>query len=323
MQIVRAEMLKNRRVILRLDLDVKIENGLVVDDFRLKQAIPTIKLCLENAQSIRVIGHIGRPAGKVVGSLSVQPIIKWFQQHHLQSDNLIIEENLRFNSQEEQCDLAFAKQLARNTDLYINEAFAAHHPAASTTVLPTLLPHAAGLRFAKEVEVLTNVRKNPKRPFVAIIGGIKLEDKLPAVLQLSKIAEAVLVGGLLAQNIKDQKVEIPMNVMLGKLADNGLDMADETVESFIKLIKNAKQIVWAGPLGKYEVAEGNLGNKKLAEAILQTKAEIVIGGGDTLAAISKLGILEQFDKLAFVSVGGGAMLKFLSEGTLPTIKALE
>lgn len=341
MQVITPERVKDKKVLLRLDLDVPIEKGSggrvqVIEDYRLKAAIPTIKMCLHNAEKVIIIGHLGRPKGEEP-ALSLKPVAEWLEKNLGQeiaflSDlgdlsllgNLKISllENLRFNPGEESCDLEFAKKLAQSSNFYINEAFAAHHKSASTTVLPTLLPHTAGLRFAEEVRVLGEVRDNPKKPFVAIIGGLKVEDKLPAILALSKIADAVLVGGLLAQNIKEQKIEVPMNVMVGKIAESGIDMAGETIDAFIKLIKNAKQIVWAGPLGKYEDPQGNLGNKKLAEAIIASTARVVIGGGDTISALVKLDKLDQLNKLAFISVGGGAMLEFLTKGSLPTVEVL-
>lgn len=244
MQVVSKELVNGKRVLLRLDLDVPLEKAtdnsgwwIVIDDYRLKAALSTVKLCLENAEQVIVIGHIGRPDGKVVLELSTEPIKAWFKSQGLNNEKLLVEENLRFNLGEGSCDIDFAKQLAGKADFFVNEAFAAHHPAASTTILPTLLPHGVGLRFAKEVETLSKIRNDPKKPLVAIVGGVKIEDKYPAILALAKFCDAVLVGGLLAQNIKDQKLEVPMNTMVGKLSESGIDMADETIEAFIKLIK--------------------------------------------------------------------------------------
>lgn len=331
MNIVNGELIKNKKVILRLDLDVPLENGQVVEDFRLKAVIPTIELCLKNASKIVIIGHLGRPVG-FDQSLSLKVVCDWFSKNLSKSptfetdSDFVMLENLRFNKGEQECDLKFAKELSLKGDVFVNEAFAAYHKSASTTVLPTLLPHAAGLRFADEVRVLTELRDNPKKPLVVIIGGVKIEDKLPAVLALSKIADAVLVGGLLAKNIQEQKIEVPMNVMVGKLSDSGIDMAEESINAFISLVKDAKQIIWAGPLGKYEQAlssgdenpEGNIGNKKLAQAVVASGAQTIIGGGDTEAALK-----EYLDRFSFVSVGGGVMLKLLTDGTLPTIESLE
>ncbi|MBI2022762.1 phosphoglycerate kinase [Candidatus Daviesbacteria bacterium] len=331
MQVVSPEFVKGKKVLLRLDIDVPLERiqdtgYRVQDDFRLKAGMPTLKLCLENAQKVIVIGHIGRPGGKEVPELSVKPVSNWLAEQHKQGNlpkgDLDVLENLRFESGEDGGDLEYAKELAKMRDVFVYEAFASHRPAASTTVLPTLLPHAAGLRFTREVSVLTRARENPRKPLVAIVGGAKVEDKFGSVLALAEFCDAVLVGGLLPKEIKEKNLEVPRNVMLGTLGENGIDLAEESVEAFIRLIKNAGEIIWGGPIGKYEDPEGIKGTGKLAEAILFSQAETIVGGGDIVAAITKLGLLEKFEDKGLVSVGGGAMLKLLSEGTLPTMEAL-
>jgi len=205
MQVVSREFIAGKKVLLRLDLDVPIENGKVDEDFRLKAALPTLRLCLEHASEVIAMGHIGRPKGKKVEELSVAPIYDWLEKQglssHLMSGKLKLLENLRFEEGENKCDPEYAKELAGLGEVYINEAFAAHHPAASTTILPTLLPAFAGLHFAREVEKLTKVRQAPRPGLVAIIGGVKAEDKLPAVLALSKIADYVLVGGKIVEEL--------------------------------------------------------------------------------------------------------------------------
>lgn len=323
MQEVSPQIVSGKKVLLRLDLDVPVINGKVAEDFRLQAGLPTIKLCLEHAEKVILMGHLGRPEGKVVPELSVEPIRQWLNKQglnsHLTSGKLKLLENLRFDGKEESCDLEYAQELARLGNVYVNEAFAAHHPATSTTVLPTLLPHAAGLRFAQEVRVLGDVRENPKKPFVAIIGGIKVEDKLPAIKTLSKMADAVLVGGKLVSEAKEQNIDLPNNVMLGKLTEDSFDIISETVESWRNLIMRAKMIVWNGPLGKIEDPK-NEQSAKIAELVVDSEADTVVGGGDTIALLGRLGLLGKF---GFVSVGGGAMVKFLADGTLPTIEALK
>ena len=334
MRTVTAQDVQEKQVLLRLDTDVPIKDGKVIDPTRLKAGIPTLKLCLENTEEVIVMGHVGRPArpalsadrqaggpgGKIVPELSIKPVAEWLENSlkgQTFKARLHILENLRFESGEDEANIEYAKQLASLGDVFVNESFASHHKAASTTVLPTLFPSFAGLRFAKEVEVLSSIRNNPKKPLVVIIGGVKVEDKYPAIVELSKIADAVLVGGSLAQNIKEQNLEVAPNVMVGKLSENGIDMAPETIESFASVVKDAKQIVWAGPLGKYEDSVGNKGTLDLAKAVILSGAEVVLGGGDTVAALNFY-----LDKFSFVSTGGGAMLKLLTEGTLPTIQAL-
>lgn len=328
MQIIAPQLISRKKVLLRYDIDVQITNGQVTEDFRLRAGLETLKLCLENASKVIVIGHIGRPEGKVAPEFSVAPIRQWFPR----SEKLTILENLRFDPREEACDIEYAKELASLGDVYINEAFSSYHSAVSTTVLPTLMPHAAGLRFAKEVETLLNVRNNPKKPFIAIMGGAKVKDKLPVIKVLAQKADAVLVGGKLIAEIRDEKLELPKNVMVGMLNEDGFDIALQTTQAWGSLISKAAMIVWNGPVGKIEgkvksekgKVEGSArGSYEIAKMIFNSDAEIVVGGGDTVAFLGSIGLLEKFEKKGFVSVGGGAMLKLLTEGTLPTIDVLD
>lgn len=325
MQVITSQAISNKRVLLRLDIDVPIEFR-VVEDFRLRAALPTLKLCLEHALEVVVLGHIGRPEGKVVPQLSIVPVKKWFADcgfnSYFESGKLKILENLRFDPREEQEDLAFAKELARLGDVFVNEAFAAHNKAVSTTVLPTLMTHAAGLHFAQEVETLLNVRNNPRKPFIAIMGGAKVKDKLPVIKVLAEKADAVLVGGKLIAEIRDKHLELPKNVMVGMLNEDGFDIASQTTQAWGNLISKAALIVWNGPVGKFEDPKYDQ-TEKLTQMILDSGAEIVIGGGDSIAALSQAGLLEKAEQKAFVSVGGGAMLKLLADGTLPTIEVLQ
>lgn len=316
MQKVSSPVVSGKKVLLRYDIDVALNP---LEDFKLKAGLATVKLCLENAQQIVMIGHVGRPEGRVVPELSVEPIRQWFSQ---QGFNLNILENLRFDPREEACDQGYAKELAQMGDVYVNEAFSAYRPAVSTTVLPKVLPHFAGLRFAEEVRVLGEVRDHPKKPFVAVMGGAKVTDKLPVIKVLAQKADAVLVGGKLIHEIREQNIQLPANVMVGKLSEDGLDIASETTEAWQRLIRQSRMIIWNGPVGKFEDSK-NEQTKNLARAILDSTAEIVIGGGDSVAALSQYGLFEEAQQKAFVSVGGGAMLKLLADGTLPTIEALK
>ncbi len=322
MRVITAKDLHNQRVLLRMDLDVPIADGRILEDFRLKAGLPTLELCLQNAASVVICGHIGRPKGQAVEDLSVAPIVNfieaWYCDLELPAGRLHVLENLRFEKGEEDCDLDFAKELAKYGDIYINEAFAAHHQAASTTVITKLLPSFAGLRFDYEVKVLTSVRETPKKPLVAIVGGAKVEDKYPAIIALSKFCDAVLVGGLLPTKIKEGSLPVPENVILGKIASSGIDIDETTIKAFEGVLQHAKQVIWGGPVGKYEEKEGNIGTLELAKAVLDTKAEVIIGGGDSITALNKY-----LDQFSFVSTGGGAMLKLLCDGTLPTIQALD
>ncbi|MCR4305728.1 MAG: phosphoglycerate kinase [Candidatus Daviesbacteria bacterium] len=330
MQVVTPEFVKGKKVLLRYDIDVALGKGTgdrlqVTEDFKLKAGLETLKLCLENAEQVILMGHLGRPEGRVVPELSVEPIRQWFSEQgyaaDLESGKLKILENLRFDPREEAADLGFAKELAQTGEVYVNESFSAYHRGASTTVLPTLLPHSAGLRFAEEVRVLTTVRENPKKPLVAIMGGAKVKDKLPVINALAQEADVVLVGGKLASDPTLTSTIVERNVVVGELNEAGTDINSETVGAWRNWISKAALIVWNGPLGKFEEPENDATGKVL-RMVLDSGAEVVMGGGDSVAALNQYGLLKEAEEKAFVSVGGGAMLKFLADGILSTIQAL-
>lgn len=358
MKVVDAKSLINKKVLLRLDIDVALRKSSdeieVAEDYKLEAGLETLSLCLENAAKVIIIGHLGRPFTTVEDEksgrpqdLSAKPVCEWFknqlkididfaealEQADKSSSKVVMLENIRFFHGEipgadyhttctsKTCDIDFAKKLAMLGDFYVNEAFSSYRPAASTTMLPTLLPHACGLRFAKEVERLKEVRENPKKPFVVIMGGAKVVDKLPVINVMAKSADAVLVGGKLISEIHEQNLNMPKNVMVGMLNEDGFDIAPQTVEAWRNLISRAAMIVWNGPLGKFEDPKNDQ-TKAVANMVLDSKAETIIGGGDSVAALSQYGLLKEAEEKAFVSTGGGAMLKFLADGTLPTIEAL-
>lgn len=324
MQTVSADLIKNKKVLLRLDIDVSIKDGKILEPFRLESGLDTLKLCLEHAESVTCMGHIGRPGGVEVPELSVGPVVAWYEEQlkdlHLPEGKFNFLENLRFENGEDEASEDYAKELAALGDFLVIECFASHRKAASTTVLASLLPHAAGLRFTKEVEELTKVRENPHRPMVAIIGGAKIEDKLAVVEQMSKSADAVLIGGKLPHEIREKGLTFAPNVLVARMNESGFDLDPEVARRFADIIKAAKQIVWAGPMGKYEDETQREGTRMLAQAAAEAGVYSVIGGGDTITALSEVDML---DKMSFVSTGGGAMLKMLADGTLPTIEALE
>lgn len=328
MKVVSADAVANKKVLLRMDIDVPIKDGKVIDPFRIDSGLPTLKLCLENASEVIILGHIGRPEGKEIKALSVEPIWDYLEINgfgsFLHLGKLKLLENLRFEVGEEQKSLDYAQNLAALGEVFINEAFASSHEAASTTILPKLLPSYFGLRFAKEVEVLTKVRSNPNPPLVVIIGGAKIEDKLGVVESLAKVADFVLLGGKLPAEIKEKGLILPSNVKVAQMKENGEDISDETLNEWINTLNAAKTIVWNGPVGKFEDLNNNQ-TKVLAENILKTESgtEVIIGGGDTIGALTRYELIEDFkDSRFFISTGGGAMLKFLEKGTLPTIDAI-
>ncbi len=365
MQIVDPQKILGKKVLLRYDIDVALrqepdglssQGKLVVgEEFKLKAGLETLRLCIDNASKVIIIGHVGRPfktaadekAGNPV-ELSAKPIHEWLEKELGQkidyaatledadksNNKLVLLENIRFFHGEEMgpiyhasctsktCDIDFAKKLAALGDVYINEAFSSYRPAVSTTVLPTLLPHAVGLHFQEETETLLNVRNNPKKPFIAFMGGAKVSEKVAVIQVLAQKADAVLVGGKLIHEIREQNVDLPKNVMVGKLNEDGFDISEDTSSAWAVLIKNAAQIIWNGPLGKFEDEKYNQ-TQKVLEAMLDSSAELIIGGGDSIAALNQYGLLKKAESKAFVSVGGGAMLKLISDGTLPTIEALK
>ncbi len=361
MQVVTEDFIKDKKVLLRYDIDVALELGKIVEDFKLKAGLETLRLCITNASKVIIIGHLGRPFKTAKDEeegnpkeLSAKPIQEWFNNHlpgvqartsegvffaktleeaKSSESKVILLENIRFfhgevpgskyhaTCESKSCDIDFAKQLASLGEVYVNEAFSSHNPAASTTIVPTLLPHAAGLHFVEEVKVLMEVRENPKKPFVVIMGGAKVADKLPVINVLAQKANAVLIGGKLVHEIREQNINLPKNVLVGKLNEDGFDIAPETTTAWSDLIRQSRMIVWNGPLGKFEDPKYNQ-TEKVAQMILESGGEVVIGGGDSVAALNQYGLLEKAQEKGFVSVGGGAMLKLISDGTLPTIEAL-
>lgn len=320
MRVLTPHLISDKTVMLRLDLDVSVKNGQITEDFRLRAGLPTLYLCLQYAKKVIVMGHLGRPKGEDK-SLSVAPIVDWLDKeipNDFPDDRLQVLENLRFEAGEEACDPNYAKELASMGDFFVNEAFAAHHPSASTTVLPTLLPGAFGFHFDHEVRELTKLRTNPDRPMVMIIGGAKIEDKLGVVEEMEKLSDHVLLGGKLPSETREKNLHFSDKVIMAQMSPEGTDLSDSDLARFAQALIGAKSVVWSGPMGKFE--EGfQKGNSKLAELIIESGVYSVIGGGDTISALDELGFLNQF---SFVSTGGGAMLDFLSQGTLPTIEVM-
>lgn len=289
-----------KKVLVRGDIDVplKMESGewRIENDFRLQAIKPTIEFLLQNNCQVILCGHMGRPEGKVVPELSSKPIQDYFPK-------IKVLENLRFDPREEANEESLAKELADMAEVYVNEAFAACERAhASIVGVPRFLPHYAGFQLAKEVEMLSRVLENPARPLVAIVGGIKMETKMPLVTKMKIFADTV---------ISNENLE---------LIPDTKDVTPESVDKFAEIMAKAGTIVWNGPFGKIEEAAYQTGTKRLAQLIAGNQtAYKVVGGGDTVAFINKLGLTAKFD---WVSTGGGSMLKFLAGEELPGIKAL-
>lgn len=342
----------NKTVLLRIDTDVDIKNNIILDDTRLQASLETFSDLLIKHAHVILIGHLGRPEKKIENgklkmedTVRLQPVAEWFGKHlnkegsirtitvgqfpaYSITDTVTLLENIRFFEGEEANNAEFAKHLASLGQIFVNDAFAVSHRAhASIAGLPTFLPSYAGVHLQKEVEELSRVIENPKRPLVVLIGGAKIETKLPMVEKMHKVADYVLVGGEIAEQdkiliqVQHEKLEGKKSVVLvAEMAESKKDITPKSVENFIQIINLASTVVWNGPVGL--IGEDPLyeqGSKQLSEAIVSSGAYTIVGGGDSLTFLKRLGLLDKFN---FVSTGGGAMLEFLSGKSLPGIEPL-
>lgn len=319
------EDIKGKRVIVRADLDVgeKIDKK----ERRLNILVDLLEEISNDAKDITIIGHRGRPEG-VDENYSLREISKVVEEllkerigkEKIKTLDMNMMENLRFGKSEEKNSDSYAKHLAEDYDVFINEAFAASHRKHSSIVgLPKYLTAFAGTHFVKEVENLSKVLKNPKKPVIFVISGVK-GGKLIGIEKLKKIADKILIGGRLPDQIHDSSpLRKDSKFVVANLIADKEDITINSIEIFKKEIKQAGTIVLSGPLGKFEDESHMHGTKEIFSAVADSGAYKVSGGGETEVALEKLGFLEKFD---WTSVGGGAMLKFLSEGTLPGIEAL-
>lgn len=306
-----------KRVLLRLDLDTDAN----ANDLRIKASEETLNYLKDKGCQIIILGHKGRPDGKMDESLSLKPFQKIFDRWGAK-----VEENLRFDPGEESNDPEFTQKLASLGDVYVNEAFASsHREHASIVGLPKLLPHAAGFRFEKEVENLSKVFDNPQRPLVFIVGGSK-KDKIDYIKNLETLSDKILIGGRLPEYYGDLALESVRNIseqdklVIANLVQDKEDITLNSIEVFEKEIKKAKTIVLAGPMGKYEDKGHGQGTERIFKAVSASSAFKIVGGGDSLLIVSFYNLGDKFD---WVSVGGGAMLEFLVNKTLPGIEALK
>ncbi|MBM3257923.1 MAG: phosphoglycerate kinase [Candidatus Nealsonbacteria bacterium] len=334
---------KNKRVLLRCDFDVPLSNGVILDDFRIKKALPTIEYLVEKGAKLVLIGHLDRPGGKVIENLRLTliqeriserlglPVIKAEDclgqevermVNGLKSGEVLLLENLRFYKEEEGNDDNFAGNLAKLGEIYINNAFANSHRAhASIVGLPKHLPSCAGLLFEKEIRALSKIKDNPERPLLAIIGGAKVETKTGLIDKISEKADFVLIGGLIKEEIKKNNIKLkyPEKVVEPVNDVGKKDIGPETIALFKEKIRSAKTVFWNGPLGQTEKDEFCFGTSEIAKAIIDSGAFSVAGGGETIEFLNKISLI---DKFSHVSTGGGAMITFLSGESLPGIEAL-
>lgn len=310
---------EGKRVLVRADLDIDIG-----ETYRLEAIVPTLQYLSSKSAKIIIIGHLGRPGGKTTDSLKIAPIAEALKKV-CGGIGFEVLENLRFNPGEEANDINFARELASRGDVYINEAFAtSHRNSASITSLPKLLPHAAGVRFVEEVENLSKVFENPAPPVVFIVGGSK-DDKKQYIKDLESFADKILVGGRLPEYYGDLALESVRNIpedaklVIANLNQDKEDITLNSIERFEGEIGKAGTIVLAGPMGRYEDPGHRQGTERVFKKVSESSAFKIVGGGDSLSVLSLYSLKNKFD---WVSVGGGAMLEFLSKKTLPGIDAL-
>jgi phosphoglycerate kinase len=340
---VRDANIQGKTVLLRADLDVPIQSS-IVDDTRLKAWFPTLQYLLEERATVIIVGHLGRPAGKD-SKFSLLPIAKWtaakLKTPNLKlktaqlgefggweiTDRIFLLENIRFYKEEEENDSQFAKKLASIAQVFVNDAFASSHRShASIVGVTKFLPSFAGLRVLEEVKVLSQVLEAPQRPLGVIIGGAKIETKLPLVEKMHGFADYVLVGGEIVENDKvlikvaREKVQSKSILLMADTLENKQDITLRSVENFLQVLQSAKTIVWNGPMGQIEDEEFQKGTAILAEGIVKIPAYTIVGGGDTIGFLKKKNLLKQF---SFASTGGGAMLEFLAGENLPGLVVLE
>jgi len=335
---------KNKRVLVRCDFNVPLsKEGLILDDFRIKKTIPTIEYLIDKGGKILLMSHLDEPGGKVVESLRLnliqeklmeyldlsvvkapdcigKEIEKWINQ--MRPGEILLLENLRFHKEEEENEENFVRELAKLGDIFINEAFGACHRAhASIVGIPKYLPSGMGSLLEKEIRVLTELLTEPKEPLIGIIGGKKVETKSRVIDKISEKASWVLINSLIKNEIKEKNIQLkyPQKIIIPIDEIEGKDIGPKTINLFKEKIDKAKTIFWSGPLGKIEEKPFQKGSKEIAEAIIESSAISVVGGGETVEFINKIGLTEKF---SHVSTGGGAMLDFISDGKLVGIDAL-
>jgi phosphoglycerate kinase len=371
-----------KRVFCRLDLNVPMnDTGEITDDTRIRAALSTITYLVEKGAKLVLASHLGRPKGKARADLSLEPIAARLHEllereiifvhdcigdgikkliSELKPGSIMMLENLRFHSNEEKNEDSFAKLLAQNIDVYVNDAFgAAHRPHASVQAITKFVPFKyAGFLIQKEMANLSRLTASPQKPFVAILGGAKVSDKIGVIAQLLGKIDTLIIGGAMAYTfLKAKGVEIGRsryeenklqmaNMILQKASslgvevllptdhiiesgltvsimnpdDIGIDIGPGSLTKFERAIHFAKTIFWNGPVGRFELETGFAGTLGIAKAIAESKAFSVVGGGDSIAALHKAGLADQ---ISHISTGGGASLEYIQGLELPGLVALE
>ena len=385
---------KGKKVLVRVDFNVplsKENKGEIADDSRIKAALPTIDYLLENGAKVILISHLGRPKGEANPEFSLKTVAAWLEDKYkdkftfiasntvvddevkekvedLKEGNLALLENTRYVAGETKNDEDFSKQLASLADLYVNDAFGTSHRSHSSNVgVASILPSAVGFLIEKEIEVMGKALENPEHPFVSILGGAKVSDKIGVIENLISKVDTILIGGGMAYTFlkaqgkeigkslleedkmdlsleliekakaNDVEILLPVDAVIADEIKAGakteivdidnipadkeaLDIGPKTAEIFAEKIKGAKTVVWNGPMGVFEIKEFSNGTKEVANALGESEATTIVGGGDSALAIEMTGLK---DKITHVSTGGGASLEFLEGKDLPGISAIE
>jgi len=381
---------EGKNVFVRVDFNVPLdEEGNIRDDTRIKAALPTINYLLEQKAKVIIASHLGRPKGKFIPEFSLKPVVKRLSElvpqevilapdvigdeviklkKKLKENQVLLLENLRFHQEETANDSTFAQLLAQEVDYYVNDAFGTCHRAHASVVAITqyVKKSAAGFLVKKEIDYLSKAVHSPQKPYTAILGGVKVSDKIPVIENLLKKADAILIGGamaytffkaqgfdvgrslveedkidlarLLLKRAQEEKVNflLPSDHIVAAGADPGaepktvdsfplppdlmgLDIGPKTVEKYSDILARARTIFWNGPMGVFEIDTFSQGTNKIAEAVANSEALSIVGGGDSVAAVYKSGVS---DKISHISTGGGASLEFIANETLPGIEAL-
>lgn len=385
LQTIKQADLKGKRALVRCEFNVPMDDdGNITDDKRIRACLPTIKYLVDQGAKAILCAHLGRPKGKIVPKLKMDKVAERVGEllgisvkklddcvgpdveksvGDMKEGDVIMLENLRFHDGEKKGDPVFAKKLASLAEIYVNEAFGvSHREDASMLGVTEHLPAYAGFHIEKEFKTLNGVIRNPEKPLIAIIGGAKISDKIKAIKKFLEIADHVLLGGALANNILkakglaigksifeeemmnvakelvliDTHLHVPVDVVVAKEIKAGvstitkaagnvkddeyiLDIGPDTVNLYGMIIEKAKTVVWAGPMGYFEIEEFAKGTKDIAHKLCESNAKSIVGGGDTLDAMKRA---ECIDSVSFASTGGGAMLKMLEGKILPAIKPL-
>ena len=378
-----------KKVLVRVDFNVPIdENGSITDDRRIREALPTIKYLREHNAKVILMSHLGRPKGKFNMKYSLKPVAERLSKklgadvklagdvigdevlamvNSLKESEVMLLENVRFYEEEEKNDKEFSKKIAALGDIYVNDAFGTAHRAHATTAgIAEYLPSAIGFLIKKELDIMGKALTSPVRPFVAILGGAKVSDKIGVIENLMDKVDALLIGGGMAftfykamgyeigksileadkvelageilEKAKEKRIKLllPIDIVIAAEFNNdahrstvtanmipedqlGLDIGEHTREVYSDIVKNAKTVVWNGPMGVFEMPNFAKGTFALAEAMSECKGTTIVGGGDSAAAIEQLGFA---DKITHISTGGGASLEFLEGKILPGIDVI-